>query len=377
MKNIIILLTIISVFYINAQTSCGTIMAPPSVYINPNARMQDAIANWADFVPNFNTPEKTIRINFHFLLRNDGTGNFTETTNGNGNTNYNGYKYIEDLLPALTNRINNRPVFNVQIGSGVRNLPLKFNIIVDGIYFHRNTTIYNTYNTNCDINTSCGVVLDDLANNTFNVNTLTSINVYLIESGRRGVGAGVATQDTRVKSIKLYGSWLSYNRTLTNPEEWWYFDLNAYTFLHELGHCLSLWHVPAPSCGSDDYCDDTPTNVCVGTWNCPETSTTCSNNVMSYTNGNGLSPCQLGRIHWTLENEIPENKLCRFQNNTLNVTDFAMPQILYQARQISSNAILQNNEWATMVGETEVNLNPGFEVQLGATFEAKTTPSCP
>ncbi|TAF73989.1 MAG: hypothetical protein EAZ53_10885 [Bacteroidetes bacterium] len=57
---------------------------------------------------------------------------------------------------------------------------------------------------------------------------------------------------------------------------------------------------------------------------------------MSYTNGTGVSPCQLGRIHWTLENEIPENKLCVFQNNTLNVTDFAMPQILYQARQISS-----------------------------------------
>lgn len=205
---------------------------------------------------------------------------------------------------------------------------------------------------------------------------MTSINVYLIESGRKGVGNGVATEDTKVKSFKLFGSWLSYNIELNNPSIWWNLNVNAYTFLHELGHCLSLWHVPNPDCGFDDFCDDTPTNICAGVWNCVETTSNCSNNIMSYNNGNALSPCQLGRIHWTLENEIPQNKLCRFQNTSLNVTDFAMPQILYQARQISSNAILQNNEWATLVGETEVNLNSGFEVQLGATFEAKTTPSC-
>lgn len=366
----------VSIMITNAQSNCGTIMYPPSTLNISNARMQDPISNWADFVPNSNTIEKIIRINFHYLLKNDGTGNFTETTDGNGNSSYNGYKYIEDLLPSINSNIKDKGIFNIQTGSMSNNLPTRINIIIEGIYFHRNSTLYNFYNS------TENVVLSNSVSSTYNVNTLTSINVYLLESGNRGVGSGVAWQDTRIKSFHNFGSWNSYKRQIAHPEEWWYLDLNAKTFLHELGHCLSLWHVPNPSCGSDDFCDDTPTNICAAQWSCNSSVTNCSTYLMSYNNGNALSPCQLGRMHWTLENEISENRLCIFQNQSLNVTNLGWPQILYQARNLrvgnpnGTSTVLPNGSKAVFVGQNSVEFLPGFEAQLGSKFEIKIEPGC-
>jgi hypothetical protein len=52
---------------------------------------------------------KTIRLNYHFMLKSDGTGNFTQTDDGMGNTSYNGYIFAEDMTKWMNNACAQQP----------------------------------------------------------------------------------------------------------------------------------------------------------------------------------------------------------------------------------------------------------------------------
>ncbi|MCB0737183.1 MAG: hypothetical protein KDC92_06700, partial [Bacteroidetes bacterium] len=105
------------------------------------------------------------------------------------------------------------------------------------------------------------------------------------------------------------------------------------TLSHEIGHLLGLKHTNRfdnGPCNSlqNDYCDDTPPSGSLNPCKCPPPSTDdcgcwnglasdnghtgddepCSNNMMTYNaKANALTPCQIGRMHYFLMHNGPNN----------------------------------------------------------------------
>ncbi|MDV7393738.1 M43 family zinc metalloprotease, partial [Arthrospira platensis SPKY1] len=79
-----------------------------------------------------------------------------------------------------------------------------------------------------------------------------------------------------------------------------------YVLNHEIGHILSLMHTWA----YNDGCDDTPHHPkCWNFTDEPPCDSLVSNNVMDYNAyQSAWSPCQIGKIHYTLSQET---KNCR------------------------------------------------------------------
>lgn len=90
-----------------------------------------------------NGPIKTMRVNLHYMLRSDGTGNFTETTDSYTGSPYNGYLYGEDLINAC----NENWALNIALKHQPNPPNLvhekKVRFVLNGVFFHRNTSDYN------------------------------------------------------------------------------------------------------------------------------------------------------------------------------------------------------------------------------------------
>lgn len=370
MKKIIIIILLTYMPKLIAQPTCGgaqNIVLPSSI---PNARTEE--------VPDQNTPVRVIKVNFHIIQKANGTGNFTETSDGNGNINYSGVKFIEDQLNLIRKLLEFKPNHNMPPNNTAPNIAHKYDFIVEGLYFRKSDIYYNDYGQLSN------------AMSTYEVNPQNSINVFYSEVNTGYTGLAHSNLRT-----SIHRAWNKYLTELSSPvgQRWSMEVYYPWALSHEFGHNMGLSHTIKTNSGGicsttmDDGCTDTPTineilagfgfNPCCG-WD--GSNPQCTNNMMDVA-AFALTPCQLGKMHATILNVIPSTQLCKFPvQNTLTVTDFAMPQVLYQAKQIStsgSNAIVQNNEMAIMVGETDITLNSGFEVQLGGIFEAKTISSCP
>lgn len=94
---------------------------------------------------------RVINVNLHFILRQDGTGNWSETDNGvnywkwtdpaaNGfhyppDTAQNGYAYARDLVNLMNDNFSiNPPQDSPQ---GIANPAKKIRVTLNGVYFHR------------------------------------------------------------------------------------------------------------------------------------------------------------------------------------------------------------------------------------------------
>lgn len=90
MKKLILLTQLsitISAYTQSLEFICGTIGEPSQqmnqILTNPNARATN-IPEWQNFVPNQNSPERIIRLNFHFIGNTDGSVMFTESSDNDG-----------------------------------------------------------------------------------------------------------------------------------------------------------------------------------------------------------------------------------------------------------------------------------------------------
>jgi len=81
MKNLTLILLLLSTLILNGQIQCGGIISN----ICNNCR-SGAITNSDDFIPNSPTLLKIIKLNLHFILNDNGIGNFTENSDGNGSS---------------------------------------------------------------------------------------------------------------------------------------------------------------------------------------------------------------------------------------------------------------------------------------------------
>ena len=86
----------------------------------------------------------------HYIMRNDGSGNFFETGDGYGNS-LNGYDISYEIINWL-NTSWNAPL-NIPPGNTlpVKNFNIKF--VLDAVYFHKNTALYNNSFSSAVFNT--------------------------------------------------------------------------------------------------------------------------------------------------------------------------------------------------------------------------------
>ncbi len=194
----------------------------------------------------------TIKVNFHYVLRGDGTGNFTETTDGSGGS-FNGYQHAQAMLNHMNIEFtSNQAPFLPKPTPPPSAGDTKIRFVSAGVYFDRNTNLYNTQWN------STGDYLQ------WRVNPNSELNIFI---GRDSISgdptsgmAGVVPGRNLVPSVD--GMVLIYNAHKTyirfNPDQWWIHS-TAGAINHEIGHVSGLGHnieCPFGSCSPGCYDGD-------------------------------------------------------------------------------------------------------------------------
>lgn len=338
-----------------------------------NPKTYGDIPEAVNYIPDANTPVKYLRVNVHFMLLEQGTtgypGNFTASNDGNNNLYYTGYDYANDLINMANYRLSLNTQMNMEPGNNTAVLPRQYRYVLNGVFFHEDNDYYY-------------FPVDPPLN--YWVNTGEAVNVFLDHTCNNCGGQGHAVM-TGNRYVTISGAWQGY---LGNdpPTALW---INAQTLNHEIGHNLSLFHTMLTNSGicnnsQEDYCSDTPTrgyiitnygfDPCCG-WG---GGTNCTNNMMDYSGEDAITPLQLGRIHWTIENEMYQYKTCYYTRNSENITNFT-DNMAYIAKNIqipSGSNIVVNNYKGFFINSETFEINGTFEVDLGSVLWVNTVPSC-
>jgi Secretion system C-terminal sorting domain/Pregnancy-associated plasma protein-A len=286
------------------------------------------------------TATKFIKVNVQFILRSDGTGNYSETSDGLGGP-VNGYQAAYELIKTANLLMANNPQVYQPLNNTTPALATRIQYQLQGVHFIRNTTLYNE--------PSGAFLLNfDLIPHLVNENS--EINIF-IAGGPVGFSAAVQrtgrlfTSPFDTDPIMLLGEqmWSSFNQGFTKPVyfqstpllyKYFYYAQNIN---HEMGHLLNLHHVfqqdfcnnvacpPYPAsnpifCSSDpDACTDThtfcprsnfepipPQTNPFNNTSCP--TAFCSNTFMDYSlNHFAVTPCQITRMHTEIQTTIGMN----------------------------------------------------------------------
>jgi Pregnancy-associated plasma protein-A len=310
-----------------------------------------------------NFTERSIRINIHFVLRSDGTGNFTETGDNLGNS-LSGYKFAKDFMSRAATTVSYNTRMNIPPNNTIPVLDPKYHYILDAVYFHRNDNFF-TFNAN-----------GDLMHDALGADKEEVFNVFLTEDISLSTSGGYASTISHVTAYKyieianFYG-WTYLNYVYQNPIGTIYDYVmhgTSGTIAHEVGHLLGLRHTvqygrrikcPTPSregyidYSCDDDCADTPT-----AWSIYEDPNNydptnpidprtypecgwatggrmwCSNNMMDYNGSNALTPCQLEIIHAGLDGGLKSFTACEAVKNNLILNDIGYPKFAYFGKHV-------------------------------------------
>lgn len=193
---------------------------------------------------------KHVKVNIHYLLKDDGTGNFHEMGDGWGNPNYTGFDYAEDMIDSINTELDVNPgiATGMQVpGYDYTVTDFGFRFVLAGVYFHRNSTLYNHMDQDYNGDNSGSSLYDMSYMSSYDVNTSEEINIYIVSSpsfGNTGVFQGIASLSG--VHCQVFNCWLTYKYghqnwpSTTPPSELHRFE--ARTIAHEVGHCLSLRH---------------------------------------------------------------------------------------------------------------------------------------
>lgn len=354
-KIILLLIVVLSVFKGYSQTKC-------TVYDIPELKTENLKS--LNLVTSITTP-KIIRVNIHFILRTNGTGNFTETTDVYGVQNaYTGYWFAEKVIEQCNYWLNNNPEMTQQLSCcPIDVLDINYNYQLAGVFFDRNDTYFN----------NTGIHTGVIKNGAHVINILVYANPS--GNGAAALGGNICWKngaEAAYDNFLLYGNWGIYN----------YMSLGCN---HEVGHCLSLLHAKRTSSGDcctsgsptcHDNCTDTPTyqqlindgytDPCI--WNGPG----YSNNIMDYSPlETAFTPCQIEQTH----NHIDQNKhffkYGVFQNSTATINSFT-DNATYIATNVdipSGSSVTIPNGKRLYIDAEGFEVNGGFEVPSGSVFE--------
>ena len=323
------------------------------------------------YIPSQSTPIKYVKVNFHYMHRIDGSGNFTETDDGNGDNSFNGYMHAMNIVEAANTEFSNNRQMYLPPGNTTDNPPMRIRFILQGVYFHDDN------NTHYDFNSVSGTTL----NSNYGIDN--SCNVYIM-------GSSSATKE--IKGRANLGGGLRYAMT---KDLWEIYKSNGYenigadNIIHELCHNFGLVHTMRQSDGDccdgspdqaycDDDCSDTPTwEYIVHTLNeddpCCWNGDECSNNIMDYSaNRQALTPCQLGRAHETIEDYM-EAYLLRNHTSDISICDVGYPTVTHIGKNVtvsgssctSQPVKIEENESITILFNESATLGAQFKVELG------------
>jgi hypothetical protein len=257
---------------------------------------------------------KYVRVNIHYVLRSDGTGNFTETSDGWGNNNFTGFDYAQGMIDSGNAELAVNPGVALPNGNTFPINDFGYRLVLSGVYFHRDDAIYNYYDQNYN-GTAGGSSLWSFTYNSFLVNPSTEINYFFFNTANapqlklQGIAAGIGTPTNQLQA-KQFNAWYTYKyganapTWVETPEKMHRFENR--TFMHELGHCMGLYH----TWNQNDFCTDTPQNP--GCWEGSNTPTNpcywgnVTNNLMDYNGYDdwSLSPQQINKVHTNLSGSL-------------------------------------------------------------------------
>lgn len=342
---------------------------------------------------------KTVRINFNFMLKTDGTGNFNETTDGDGRL-YSGYDFAFDITQWMKDRNDWNEKMNIPTGNTTTNPPKNIYYILDGVYFQRNSSIYNYGSVSSSNYSTLGTDRDSVLNIFLTRSPNENTDPSYSDDSTTGGSAWTISPTSKDKFTENMGYWQGYvfNRRHGFPFDWCLHGSGA-NFNHELYHLMGLSHTVmrpgatqcptgCPGYGAIDYncgdgCNDTPTAWDIMTANgCTKhpacgwgtgSQLDCSNNVMDYSGANALTPCQIGIAHGSLEGGMRSYLACAANSVDKTYCDVGYPKVSYFGKNIiigncGSLADVTNREKITTYFSSSVELN-NFEVRSDSEFE--------
>jgi hypothetical protein len=259
---------------------------------------------------------KYIGVNYHFMLKSDGTGNFDEYWDGIADSTMNGFRRANLVIEKANYELaHNRGMFR----PNPNNTPVlrtSMRYVLCGVYFHRNDTFYIA-------ETFAGWEMHDK----YGVNKKSEINIFNIPDNE--INSGIANQLLSPRDVEpeLACKVKDYTKYLKFPD--WSIQYQGANINHEIGHLLGLYH----TWDSDDGCPDTPmasgNTGYVQCWGYNPKSDVCkdwhniSNNIMDYNEQfpHAYTPCQLNIIHNNLNNAA--------QNYILKMDKYAPPKAFF------------------------------------------------
>lgn len=321
-----------------------------STYIQAQQCITDKESAMTEPVPentNYNVDtKKLVRINYHFMLRSNGTGNFTEVDDGDGENSYTGYDFAEEHTAWMNWFESTNPKMHLPVGNSTDNPDKNFSYVVDAVYFHRNDATF----------ASTGPMMK--SNNVLNIFLVWETNSNYTYS--TGYAVGWSNPNTRPKYTVIKHIWQTWKALVKTNSR----TINDFHFIdgrlthHELAHLYGLSHtmvhnyygtpcesgcsggVVDLSCG-DDGCADTPSawDIACGNghpacgWG-DEYDPNCTNNMMDYTGGLALTPCQISKVHSSLEGGMKSFLVCDAVSQDLDVLDPEYPDVSYYGKKL-------------------------------------------
>lgn len=273
-----------------------------------------------NYIPDAHTQIMYVKVNFHFIAKEDPFNpmNFTETWDGvDVDNNYTAYDYSEQLINTINSRLAGNTQMNMPPGNSTPVLDRKIRYVLKGVHCWENDLLWGSTNSN-------------LLMSTYGVNPGEEINIFFQSHVIDGTGNwGGSANTSGNRRSRISGLWNAYYEG--DMTSWWG---GSWTVMHETGHNFTLMHtmrLPGGTCSLnyEDGFSDTPTQgevIAMGFPDpcCPSafTSPECSNNLMDYSTEDAITPQQLGMIHYQLTHGMlnyVEKDYCE-KNPVLNET---------------------------------------------------------
>ncbi|MGB0932296.1 MAG: M43 family zinc metalloprotease, partial [Chitinophagales bacterium] len=255
------------------------------------------------------TPMRFVRVNFHFVDKEEGGINFSGKE---------GLEFAEHILQISNEKLLKNAKMNLPAGNTTPVLPAQYQYVLsgiegdttdNGIYFHQDDALFQSNKK--------GGKYSHFSREQYNklgVSKEEVINIFFLEHHPDSIksptykasGDGVGTSNW----VKVIGAYMVHK---DNPKLSIRDIANNFSgvFNHEVGHSLSLGH----TWRGNDGCEDTPKHV--NCWGPDKNDPNCdgldkaSNNMMDYNLWRtAITPCQIGKVHYklSLENSAQRKK---------------------------------------------------------------------